>query len=41
MGLLVVRLPVDWACLHVFSTSGRVVMQVSRSSRGVRHTDTA
>jgi hypothetical protein len=29
MGLLVVRLPVDWACLHVFSTTGRVVMQVS------------
>lgn len=28
MGLLVVRLPVDWACLHVFSASGRVVMQV-------------
>jgi len=28
MGLLVVRLPVDWACLHVFSSSGRVVMQV-------------
>lgn len=28
MALLVVRLPVDWACLHVFSASGRVVMQV-------------
>jgi hypothetical protein len=28
MGLLVVRLPVDWACLHAFSASGRVVMQV-------------
>ncbi|KAF8056396.1 MAP3K12 [Scenedesmus sp. PABB004] len=28
MALLVVRLPVDWACLHAISTSGRVVMQV-------------
>lgn len=37
MGLLVVRLPVDWACLHVFSTSGRVVMQVG----GVPVTSTA
>jgi hypothetical protein len=28
MSLLVVRLPVDWACLHAISSSGRVVMQV-------------
>jgi hypothetical protein len=37
MGLLVVRLPVDWACLHVFSASGRVVMQV-RDGRGLHGT---
>lgn len=30
MSLLVVRLPVDWACLHAISNSGRVVMQVRR-----------
>jgi hypothetical protein len=28
MGLLVVRLPVDWACLSAISSTGRVVMQV-------------
>lgn len=28
MGLLVVRLPVDWACLHAISSSGQVVLQV-------------
>ncbi|WIA14831.1 hypothetical protein OEZ85_001550 [Tetradesmus obliquus] len=28
MSLLVARLPVDWACLHAISSSGRVVMQV-------------
>lgn len=31
MALLLVRLPVDWACLHAISNSGSVVLQVGRS----------
>jgi hypothetical protein len=34
MSLLVLRLPVDWACLHAISSSGRVVMQVGRRTGG-------
>lgn len=34
MSLLVVRLPVDWACLHAISSTGRVVMQVGVMGAG-------
>lgn len=30
MALLVLRLPVDWACLHAISLSAQVVLQVSK-----------